>query len=278
MKPSDFIVEVSESDFEQQVIAYSHQIPVVVDFWAEWCAPCRVLGPILEKLANEAAGGFRLAKLNVDQNPKLAMRYMVQSIPAVKTFRDGLVVSEFAGALPENKIREFLREVIPSQSDLLLEKAWSLVEMGKYQDAESTFRNVLQEEDNSPSAELGLAKCLLFQGRTDEAFEILVHFPASRESSSAELLLPVAKALLENPEINTLDTGTAVEAAYLNALRLVERGNIEAAIDGLLDVMKEDKHYRNDQVRKIILGLLELLGDYNPQTRAYRNELASVLF
>lgn len=278
MKPSDFIVDVSESDFEQQVLAYSHQVPVVVDFWAEWCAPCRVLGPILEKLANEAAGDFRLAKLNVDQNPKLAMRYAVQSIPAVKTFRDGMVVSEFVGAQPEPKIREFLRDAIPSQSDLLLEKAWSLVEMANYEEAEGTFYKVLQKGEISPSAQLGLAKCLLYQGRSDEAGTILGNFPPSRESAAAELLLPVVISLLEVSDTGISVPEEPIEAAYQNALRLVKRGNIEAALDGLLDVLREDKHYRNDQVRKIVLGLLELMGEYNPQTRAYRNELASVLF
>jgi len=123
MNPSDHIVDVSESDFEVQVIVYSQQVPVVVDFWAEWCAPCRVIGPILEKLATEAGGSFRLAKLNVDQNPKLAMRYAVQSIPSVKIFKDGVVVSEFVGAIPENQIRDYFKEVVPNPSDLLLEKA-----------------------------------------------------------------------------------------------------------------------------------------------------------
>ena len=278
MKPSDIIIEVTEADFEQQVLAYSHLVPVVVDFWAEWCAPCRVIGPILEKLAKEAAGSFRLAKLNVDQNSKLAMRYAVQSIPSVKTFKGGLVVSEFLGALPEQQIKDYLREVIPNQADLLLEKAWSLVALEKFQESESVFRQVLEIEPSSASAELGLVKNLLYQGRNQEALEILYQFPPSRELSSAEKLIPLTEALVAQPaapEILPIDQD---EAAYQTAIRLVKLGNIEAAMDGLLDVLRSDKTFHENEARQVMIGLLELLGDQNPLTRQYRNELASILF
>lgn len=278
MNPSDHIIDVSEADFEVQVLAYSQQVPVVVDFWAEWCAPCRVIGPILENLTNEAGGSFRLAKLNVDQNPKLAMRYAVQSIPSVKTFKDGVVVSEFLGALPEKQIRDFLREVIPNQADLLLEKAWSLITMEHYQESESTFRQVLEIDPSSTSAELGLAKNLLYLGRVEEAIDLLQHFPASRELTSAEKLIPVAEALIEEAESNGKLPNDQIEAAYQNAIRLINRGNIEAAMDGLLDVLRSDKTFRENKAKDVMIGLLELLGDSNPQTRQYRNELASVLF
>ncbi len=117
MMASDFIVDVSEADFDFEVLAYSQQAPVVVDFWAEWCAPCRVLGPILERIAQEANGNFRLARVNVDDNPNLALRFLVRSIPAVKAFKGGKMVAEFVGAQPEPKVREFLRALIPSQDD-----------------------------------------------------------------------------------------------------------------------------------------------------------------
>ena len=277
MMPSDFIVEVNEADFEHQVLAYSHQIPVVVDFWAEWCAPCRVLGPILESLANEAGGSFRLAKINVDHNPKLASRYDVRSIPVVKTIKDGVVVAEFVGAQPEDRIREYLREVVPSPGDLLLEKAWSIFQMGQTTNAEEAFRQVLDQSPGSSSALLGLAKILLIQGNGQEAHQILVHFPVSRELASAEQLRPLADALARYDE-DMIFPDDPLEAAFQNSLRLVRLGNIEAALDGLLDVLRQDKHYRGEETRLVLLGLLELLEKNELMTRQYRNELASILF
>ena len=125
---SEYIKIVTESDFEYEVIAYSNQIPVIVDFWAEWCRPCKTLTPILEKYAEEAQGTFRLAKVNVDDNPNLALRFSVRSIPNVKAFRDGQVVSEFLGLQPEPRVKEFIRNLAPSQIDLLLEKGQSQLE------------------------------------------------------------------------------------------------------------------------------------------------------
>jgi putative thioredoxin len=277
MIPSDYIIEVNEANFEQQVLLYSHQIPVLVDFWAEWCAPCRVIEPILEKLAIEADGDFRLAKVNVDQNPKLALRYNVRSIPVVKTFKDGLYTSEFVGAQPETYIRNYINELIPSQSDLLLEKAWSLFGMKRYAEAESAFRQVIDESPNNKNALLGLVKSLLLQGNSEEALQILAEFPPSRELSKAELLLPLAKAINQT---NTKDIflDDPLEATFYNSLHLVRMGNLEAAADGLLEILRQDKHYRNDEVKHVLLGILELMNESDPQTRAYRNELASVLF
>src|SRR4030066_1509623 len=125
---SEFIKTVTESDFEYEVIAYSNQTPVIVDFWAEWCRPCKTLTPILEKIAEDAGGIFRLAKVNVDENPNLALRFSVRSIPNVKAFRDGQIISEFLGLQPEPRVREFIRNLAPSQIDLLLEKGQSQLE------------------------------------------------------------------------------------------------------------------------------------------------------
>lgn len=271
----NYIVEVNESDFDQLVIEYSHHTPVIVDFWAEWCAPCRVLGPILENEATKAGGSFRLAKVNVDLNPNLAMRYKVQSIPAVKAFKNGSITSEFLGAQPEPQVRNFIKKLVPSQSDLLLEKADSLYLRKDYQIAEETFENILVSDPNNPHALLGLAKCKIMLNKANEAINILNEFPTSRELINAERLLPLAQALI-NPE--TLDFDDPLEAAYRNSIRIINLGNIEAALDGLLGILRQDKHYKNDEVHQIILGLFELLDQNAPQTRSYRNELASVLF
>lgn len=278
MMASDFIVDVTEADFEYEVIAYSQKVPVVVDFWAEWCAPCRMLGPMLENLAQEAQGGFRLAKLNVDENPNLALRFGVHSIPAVKAFRNGEMVADFVGVQPEPRLREFLRSIAPSKSDLELKKGLSLLDMGDPQEAQQAFNNVIQHEPGNTTAMLGLAKSYLIQGNVNSAHALLNDFPASREYHSAEMLHKLSNAIIKVEHDSPVDSEDDLHAAYINAMRLVKRGNIEAAMDGLLGILRENKDYRDGEVRQVILGLFELLGDSNPITRQYRNELASVLF
>jgi len=277
MMASEHIISVSEADFEYEVIEYSKQIPVVVDFWAEWCGPCRTIGPILEKLTREANGAFRLAKVDVDANPNLAMRFSVKSIPNVKAFRDGQLISEFVGAQPEARIREFIKAISPSEHDLVLEKALSLLDQEEWEQAESAFRQFLAKFPHNPQALLGLARCLIAQGLIKEPANILMDFPPSKEYHHASVLSQLIKALqslASTPEFSE----DPLEAAYFNALRLIKMGNFEAAMDGMLDILRQDKRYRNDEVRKVLLAMFELLGPKNPLTRQYQNELALVLF
>ena len=277
MKPSDYIIEVTESSFEYDVIAYSRQTPVVVDFWAGWCIPCKTLGPILERLAQEAQGAFRLAKLDVDANPNLALRFSVRSIPAVKAFRDGQVFTEFVGAQPEARIREFLRSIAPSQSDLVLEKAQNLLELQNWVESEKAFRQFLGKFPEHPGALLGLVKTLLVQGRLADARKILVNFPASREYNDAEKLRPLSDTLARQADFS-FDNENPLDAAYSRALTLISRGNLEAAMDGILDILRQDKRYRSGEPRRILLAIFEILGENNPVTRQYRSEMATVLF
>jgi putative thioredoxin len=274
------IINVSDGDFEYEVLAYSHQTAVVVDFWAEWCVPCHTLGPMLERLAREAQGAFRLAKVDVDANQKLATQYHVHGIPAVKAFRDGNIVSEFTGLIPEQKLKEFVRALVPSEVNLTLEKASNLYAQQQFRGAEQAYREVLAKEPEHPAARLGLAKSLLIQGKTGESLNILKSFPPSREFNAAQNLLPLAFALDRAHEGvgNAVNGDDALDAAFDRSIRLVERGNIPAALDGLLDILREDKRYRDGEVRKVFLSLLELLGEENPLTRQYRQELSSVLF
>lgn len=277
MMGSDFIVDVSEADFDYEVVAYSQETPVVVDFWAPWCAPCRVLSPLLEKLAEEAEGSFRLAKVNIEENPNLAKHYQVRNIPNVKAFHEGRILAEFAGVLPEPRLREFLQSIIPSEGDLILEKGLNLLESQQPQQAEETFRQALIEMPENPTAMLGLTKSLLLQGQGEEGLFLLQHFPASKEYNTAEILRPLAEALA-HLKLDAPLEDDPLEAAYNRSLRLVKRGNIEAALDGLLDILRQNRRFRSGQPRQMILSLLELLGEANPLTRQYRSELASVLF
>ena len=274
---SDYIVDVSESNFEYEVLSYSQTTPVVVDFWAAWCVPCKVLSPILERLATTAHGSFRLAKVDVDESPNLAKRYNVRGIPTVKAFNQGQVVSEFTGSLPETRVREFIRALVPEQGDLMLEKGNSLLRSHQWLSAEKAFRQLQESDPENPGGLLGLAKCLLAQGKGSEASLILRNFPASPQFNTAVILLPLSDTMM-NYEKGYPLSDDPLEAAFRNSIRLAARGNIPAALDGLLDVLRQDKHFLNGQVRQVILGLLEVLGESDPQTRQYRNELATILF
>lgn len=277
MMASEFIVDVDEANFQAEVIEFSKQVPVVVDFWAEWCAPCRMLGPILEKLAVAAEGEFRLAKVDVDSNQSLAMRFSVHGIPAVKAFRNGEIVSEFTGAQPEARVQEFIASLAPQPFDLLINKGDSLINTQAWGAAEDTFRDVLDERTDHPGAMLGLAKSLIAQGQGEEALTLLDSIPSSKEFSSAEKLRPLAVVLSAQKPSETMEV-SALDAAYHHAIRLITLGNIPAALDGLLGVLREDKNFQEGIARQIVIALLELLGDENPQSRTYRTELASILF
>jgi putative thioredoxin len=278
MGNTDYIIDVNETDFEYEVISYSHNTPVVVDFWAEWCRPCKTLGPILEKLAIEMKGAFRLARLDVDQNPNLAILYNVRSIPTVKAFSEGEPVSEFVGLLPEPRIREFVLSITPpSGLNLALEKAKSLLLQHDWKDAAPLYQEVLEQNPDHPAALLGLAKCMLALGQHHEALAILTAFPASKEFKQSEILLPFARAITAY-QTNQLPEEDELDAAYRNCIRLALRGNNLAALDGLLDILRQNRHYRQDKARLTFLSLLELQGEEDPQTRQYRAELASTLF
>ncbi len=275
---SDNIVDVTEANFQYEVLSYSENTPVVVDFWAEWCRPCKTLGPLLEKLAHEAQGSFRLARVDVDANPNLALHYGVRSIPTVKAFSQGEVVGEFSGLQPEERIREFLSRITPpSPLSLALEKALSLLQDHQWAEAENLLRDLLDQAPQQPEAQLGLAMALLGQGYGTAALEILRNFPASREYARAQQLLPLAEAL-KNSEDGCLPDETDLDAAYAQAIRLAGRGNLPAALDGLLDILRQNKTYRQGAARQAVVALLELLGPNDPLSRAYRSELAAILF
>src|SRR4030065_1416242 len=274
---SEFIKTVTETDFEYEVIAYSNQTPVIVDFWAEWCHPCKTLTPILEKIAEEAQGAFRLAKVNVDDNPNLSLRFYVRSIPNVKAFRDGQLVSEFLGLQPEIRVKEFIRNLAPSQVDLLLEKGLSQLDSLSWLEAGNFFHQFLTKSPHHPAGLLGLIKSDLMQGHYSDVKKVLNEFPSSAEYSKVEIIRPLYEALVR-VKFSQGITDDPLEAGYQNALRLIMRGNILASMDGLIDILRQDKHYHNDEVRKVLLGLFEVLGTNHPLTHQYRQELALVLF
>jgi putative thioredoxin len=213
----------------------------------------------------------------VDDNPNLALKYNVRSIPNVKAFRDGQIVSEFLGMQPEPRVKEFIRNLAPSQIDLLLEKGQSQLEALNWLEAGNSFLQFLEKSPNHPAGLLGLLKSYLMQANYPEVKKILVEFPSSPEYAHKEMILPLFNALIEIKQSQGI-SDEPLEAGYQNALRLIARNNLPAAMDGLIDILRQDKHYRNDEVRKVLLGLFEILGTNHYLTQQYRKELALVLF
>jgi putative thioredoxin len=275
---SEHILDVDESTFEQEVIQRSYEAPVVVDFWAPWCAPCRVLGPILERLAIEAGGRFRLARVNVDENPNLAVRFGVQGIPAVRAFRQGEVTADFVGAQPESAVRRFVERVAPSETSVALDRAASLLGTRHWAEAEATYRQILGENEADGQAALGLVRALLMQGRGEEAQKLLSRFPPGIEWPAAQKLAPLAELLARAEQGTDPSPDDGLEVQLDRAARLIARGNVPAAMDGLLEILRQDKAYRKGLPKDILLGLFFLLGEGDPLTREYREELASILF
>ncbi len=277
MAPAD-IVDVNELNFEYDVLAYSQNIPVVVDFWAAWCRPCKQLSPMLENLANEAQGSFRLARVNVDGSPALALRYTIRTLPTIKAFSQGEPVGELVGMQTEQRLRDFLSRITPpSPLNLAMERAEGLYAMGHLEEAEDMFRALLEQNPDHPVCLLGMVRIDLRSGRTLDALNILRGFPPSRQYQSAELLLPYAE-LLVDLDFNKLPAESYLDVAFQNSLRLALRDNLPAALDGLLDVLRQDKRYLDGRARQAVLGILELMGGEDPLTRQYRSELASILF
>jgi putative thioredoxin len=275
---SEHIIDVNEATFESEVVLSSHDVPVIVDFWAIWCGPCLVLSPILERLAIEAGGAFRLAKVNVDENPNLAIRYGVQGIPAVKAFKNGKVEAEFVGAQPEPVLRRFVQRLVPSESEQAVEEAQSLLATRHWKEAEQAFRDVLDEDDTNSTAALGLIKSLLMQGQGEEPRKIIENFPPGTEWAEAERLRPLIEILAEVEGDGPYPVDDPLAARFYQAARLISRDNLPAAMDGLLDILREDKEYREGLPKKILLALFALMGDQDSLTRQYRDELASILF
>ena len=270
------IISVTDHDFDLQVLEFSTHLPVVVDFWAKWCLDCQRVSDTLESQAARYSGRFRLATVNVDNNPRLTKSYQVHTVPTIKAFEKGRVVGQLEGAHTDQQIEVFLRSLIPGPEDLLLMKAASFLKDNQYLSVEETCLDILKENPDNPGAKLLLSKSLLWQGNYLEALTILQGFPASHEYRAAEKLIPLAEALLSPSSREPM--GEPLEAIYQRALNLVRENQIPAALDGLLEIVKRDKKFRGGTPQKVILGMFELLGEEHTITEEYRPLLANSLF
>jgi putative thioredoxin len=282
---NDWTIEAGEENFEADVLERSHEVPVLVDFWAPWCGPCRTLSPVLEKLADEYAGKFVLAKINVDESPSLAGAFGVQGIPAVKLIKDGEIAGEFTGALPEAAVREMLSRYLPSEYDEQADEAADLEEQGKPADAQAIYQSILEAEPTHAKSLLGLGRVLMNAGDRDGALKTLERIsPAAEERKDADRL--IARLQLQGDQ--SADEGTlrqklaaepdSIEARFDLAQVLAANEKFEEALSEFLNIVKSDRGFRDDGARKAMVQIFDVLPPDDPLIDKYRSELAKVLF
>jgi putative thioredoxin len=251
-------IDVTEADFQRAVIDRSREIPVVVDFWAAWCGPCRALTPTLERAAQDRSGQVELVKVDVDGNPGLAQAYGIQGIPAVKAFKDGTVVDEFVGALPAARVEQFMDGLVPSEAD-------GLVAAGD----EQSLGRALELEPNRADAAAALGRMLLARDEPREALRVLEDV---RGDFTAEGLAAQARLRLRQGR-----DGAVVEGLDALAAGDAERG-LERLVTALEGAVGEDGEATRDDIRRVMVGAFTELGADHPLTREYRRKLASALY
>lgn len=289
MTDSAWIVDVAEADFEREVLTRSTEVPVVIDFWAPWCGPCRTLGPLLERLAEEHAGAFVLAKVDVDQAPQIAGHFDVRSIPTVVGLRDGSVCAEFVGAQPEAAVRAFLERVLPSEADQRVAEAADLAEAGDTAAATAKLRAALDADARHGRALVALARLLASaaDGPCPEALDLLDHVLPhdaafeDAEHFAAELRLRSGAADAADPDalraaVDAAPDDLATRIAWGRAL--ASAGRHEEALEVLLEAVRRDPAFDDEAARKAMLDLFEFLGPEHDATQRYRGLLARALF
>jgi putative thioredoxin len=277
-------IDVNADSFQREVIEASTQAPVLVDFWAPWCGPCRALTPVLEKLAEQYQGKFRLAKVNSDENPELSSQYGVRSIPSVKAFVDGNLVDEFLGARPESAVREFIEGLMPTPADLLRKEAMELAQQGDRDRALALLAQAAELEPMSDAVHADTAELLLAMGRIAEAKAAAARMGplASQDRRIGALLAQLQFADGAGADASALDARIAgnpddLEARLQLAKALVTQQRYEPAMEQLLQIIRRDRKWNGEAGRKTMLAVFDLLGGQGELVSKYRRQLATAL-
>lgn len=278
------VIKVTDRTFQRAVIQQSHERPVIVDFWAPWCGPCKTLGPVLEDLAAEGGGDWVLAKVNVDDNRSSAQKYRVRGIPAVKAFVDGEVVDDFTGAQPRANIERWLGRLVPSETDRNVDSGWRSLETGDINEAEERFEKLLEEDERNVSALVGMTQVRLRQDNPEAARDFLERVPEGLESDAEGRFEPtwleVQAELAGKPDVlrgRIEREGGDLEARFELAMVLADDGEWEAAFEQLLEIVIRDREWRDDLGRESMVRLFDIVDD-EEMVRTWRGKLGQAMY
>ena len=264
-------------DFETQVIRRSHEVPVLVDFWAEWCGPCRIIGPILERLAREQEDVWDLAKVDTERHQAVAVQYGIRSIPNVKLFMDGKVADEFVGALPEPQIVEWLRRAIPSKYHVQLDGAWQLLSENRVTEAEEMLQVVVAAEPHNDQAVAMLAQAQLGSNPQQAVQTVEPIDLGSKHIGEADAVRTLAKLFERIGELESLPQD-AVRDEYVSGIRSAHSRDFDDALRELVEVVRKKRTFDDGGPRKACLAIFSLLGDDHEVTKKHRAALSNALF